>query len=287
MSGQFLMTITRRRAVDYSTTSPLEVDRAYDNSAAFKDVAEWRSRWAQRVADMLPVSGAQKDVCFGKDVRQSFDYFPGPHPDAPIAVFWHGGFWCRNSKQTFCFLVEAFHRAGYATVMAGYRLAPDASMQEMVEDAALCLDMLVADFNSGARGVMLVGWSAGAQLAVMQAARREVLHVVGISGIYDLSPMRYGSINSVLKLDDSAVRQYSPALNLPEPGINATIAYGTAELFAFVEQSEFMAHRWSQHGANIRLMPLLGRHHHSVLEELHEATGLLARRIVDITQMKI
>ena len=65
---------------------------------------------------------------------QKLDLFPHTDPDVPTAIFIHGGFWSRNSKETFRFTVSGIHSAGFHSVFVGHTLAPDASMDEIVDE---------------------------------------------------------------------------------------------------------------------------------------------------------
>ena len=61
-------------------------------------------------------------------------------------------------------------------------------------------------------GMWLIGWSAGAHLITMALNEPCVIGGTGISGIYDLEPMRLSYINDKLNLTSEASLQNSPIL---------------------------------------------------------------------------
>jgi arylformamidase len=105
---------------------------------------------------------------------------------------------------------------------------------------------------------------------------------IGISGVYDLEPMRHGTINDVLRLNEDEVRRNSPALHLPSRAGPFVVAYGERELPAFRQQSEKFHQAWIATGLAGPLLPLAGHHHHSVLDELYEPEGKLSRALTHL-----
>ena len=57
---------------------------------------------------------------------------------------------------------------------------------------------------------MVSGWSAGGHLTSMALSNRHVRAGVGISGIYELEPIRHSYLNEKLKLDEAMSRRNSP-----------------------------------------------------------------------------
>ncbi|MFK4446014.1 arylformamidase [Caballeronia udeis] len=258
-----------------------EIDHAYDGSTVFPDVPQWRTRWLERNAALTLSPAVQLDVAYGSEERQKVDIFPVGDPNAPTLLFFHGGFWSRNGKETFHFLIDAFHRAGFNAVFANYRLAPVADFGMIVADALQVSRWLAQNLQAlgfAERKLGVVGWSSGAHLAVLLEESPVVGAILGISGIYDLEPMRISSMNDLLGLDEEAVAHHSPTRLQPGVAANVaptTIAYGGRELREFQLQShDFYEARRSQ-GCNVVVMPIDDHHHHSVLEALYEPAGVL------------
>lgn len=269
--------------VDNSSASLRErIDKEYDNSAAFPDVPEWRLTWRSR-SDAVPVVAPAKiDLAYGPRPRQKLDLFPHTDPDAPTAIFIHGGFWSRNSKETFRFSVSGIHSAGFHSAFVGHSLAPEASMDEIVDEIRSATRWLFANlsrFRLAVRPLVLIGWSSGAHLAAMAMGEDYVAAGIGISGVYDLDPIRHASVNDVLKLNDDAVRRNGALSYLRLRSGPFTVAYGQRELPGFRSQSErFFAAR-GEAGLPGELLILPGHHHHSIPDELYASQGRLTQHL--------
>jgi arylformamidase len=262
-----------------------EVDRAYDNAAAFPDVPEWRLTWQRRSAEVNVPASAKLDLSYGSAPPQKLDVFPHADPRAATAMFVHGGYWSRNSKETFRFLLGGIHAAGLHAVFIGHTLAPHARMDKIVAEVQAAADWTfshLADFGLGRRPLVLIGWSSGAQLAAMAMGAPYVAGAIGISGVYDLEPMRHGTINDLLRLDEDEARRNSPAQHLPARSAPFVVAYGQRELAAFRSQSEEFHAARTKAGLAGSILPLPGHHHHSVLDELFEPEGKLVGVLAQI-----
>jgi arylformamidase len=264
------------------------IDLAYNNAAAFSDVADWRDRWRDRTLELPLPEGAVLDIPYGSQPRQKIDLFPVGLTQAPTALFFHGGFWSRNGKETFRFLVEPIHRAGFNAAFAGYTLAPLGDFGEIVNDAGRATQWLVAhlaDFGLARKELVLLGWSAGGHLVAMQMDQPGIAAGMVVSGIYDLEPMRIGGLNDLLRLDESAVERYSPTRLRPSCAAPLTVAYGTLELPEFQRQSVDFHDAWARLSLPVSLLPLPGHHHHSVLEELYSPSGQLGAELTKLRQL--
>ncbi len=208
--------------------------------------------------------------------RNRLDLFPGTDPDAPCLVFIHGGYWQMNSKESFACLGDGVRAHGWSVALPGYTLAPEASLSAIVAEIARALDTLAAECAArGIRGPLIVsGWSAGGHLAALALEHEAVAAGLGISGIYELMPLRDTYLNEKLRLSTVEIETLSP-LRRPAVRKRFTVAYGTEELPALVLNGRALhAHRSGQ-GAPGELLPSPGRNHFTILEELREADGQL------------
>lgn len=263
------------------------IDRAYDNGAAFPDVPTWRVTWQERSAAIPVDPPVRLDVPYGPAPAQRLDVFPLGVRDAPTALFYHGGFWSRNGKETFRYTVRGIHAAGFNAVFAGYSLAPAARMDEIVGDARAAARWTaghLGDFDFARRPIVVIGWSAGAHLAAIAMDLPAVAAGIGVSGVYDLEPMRRASVNDALRLDAEAARRHTPALHLPLRSGPFHVAYGARELPAYREQSEAFQAARAAAGLAGELLALPGHHHHSVLDELYAENGRLVHLLAGLAE---
>jgi arylformamidase len=268
---------TSARAIDEASLRE-KIDRDYDNGAVFPDVPLWRTTWQERSAEVSTQVPVRLDLSYGPHAMQKLDVFPCGDTTAPTAIFLHGGFWCRNSKETFRYLVRGIHAAGCNAVFVGYRLAPDAYLDEICNDAkmaGLWVFKHLADLGFAVRPIIVVGWSAGGQLAARMMGEPHIANGIGVSGVYDLRPLTHATVNGTLHLDAASAVRNSPGLNPPTKSGDFLVAYGGRELPAFREQSERFHLAWTALRLRTEILVLDEHHHHSILDELFVPGGRL------------
>lgn len=168
--------------------------------------------------------------------------------DRPRAnlVWIHGGYWQGGAAEDAMHHAESCLAAGINYSAVDYSLAPDASIEQMVDE---CVASVQALGNLAPAPMVIAGHSAGAHLAAMVAARRpSLIHsVLLFSGIYDLRPIVHTDINDALGLDEERAWQLSPVRMPFPPTISGFVLYGEMESEQFRLQSEAMAKRlWMQ-----------------------------------------
>ncbi len=268
---------------NWATLSRAQREALYDNSAAVADVKEITKRWDEASAGWRRRFSKSVDLPYGDKPRNRWDLYPVKDAGAPCLVFVHGGYWSNRSRETFACLIEGVREAGMSAALVGYTLAPEASLKQIVAEIDEALDWLGREGGKhGISGpIILSGWSAGAHLAAMALGHPAVRAGLGISGVYELAPLRDLAVNDKLKLTDEEVASLSPLRIAPAEKPFA-LAYGTSELSPFVENTRiYHAYRSALHlpGA---LIPVPHANHFTVLEALREKDGVLARAAVEL-----
>ena len=215
---------------DYRT--PAEFDSGYANSIDAAVVERWEAcfREASRKALGHPHVG----LAYGPDERNRIDLFPAPGagPDAPVLVAIHGGLWFLFDKWMMHFLAPVWTAAGVHVACPNYRLAPNASLDDIVADCRRAIAFLhfgrVAT-GIGAGPMFVTGHSAAGQLASVMASTdwpefdtrlpaRLLRGFVGISGFYDIEPFRETGFQSQTLFTPGAYRRWNP-VRLVRPGM--------------------------------------------------------------------
>jgi arylformamidase len=266
----------------YGSMSREELDAAYNNSAAVKDSDRYVEDWRRRSAALRARMPEHLDLAFGSTPRAQLDFFASGRPGAPTLLFFHGGYWQRNTKEGFGFVADGPLAHGVSVAVAGYTLAPDATMDDIVRDARAALTWThrnLADLGGHPKKLHIAGWSAGAHLAAMLMGEAAVAGGLAISGIFDLEPIRLSYLNDKLGLDPEQARRNSPLLNLPARAANLIIASGSDELPELRRQSRVFAAAWRAHGLQCQFIDVAGCHHYAILEQLAQPNGVLARAL--------
>ncbi|MFG1350193.1 alpha/beta hydrolase [Xanthobacter autotrophicus] len=266
----------------WDTLSQAERDAAYNNNAAVPDSAAWVEARDLAAAGFRATAHAHLDIPYGPGARQKLDLYPG-RAGAPCLVFIHGGYWQRNTREAFAHYAQGLLAHGWSVALPGYTLAPEARLGQIVAEIGAALDLIARDGAAyGITGPLVVsGWSAGAQLAVMKLDHPAVAAGLAVSGVYELAPLRDTFLNGPLDLSDADIAACSP-LRLPPSLKPLAIAYGTDELPALVHDSRALAAQRVAAHAPGALLPIPGANHFSILDELRRPEGRLVRAALDL-----
>lgn len=261
-----------------ATWSQTARDAAYDNTAAVQDSAQQLAAFDARSAALAANVPAQLDVPYGAGERLRFDYFPG-RPDTPTVLFIHGGYWQMRHKNTFRFVAEGAIKRGVSAALIGYTLAPQACLTQIVEEVrqGIAAVRQHAQENGGSGEILLCGWSAGGHLTAMAMDCPGVVAGLGISGIYELSPLRLTKLNQALQLTELEVNTLSP-LRLPLSNKPFVTAYGAAELPQLQAQSRLFSHYRNTLPGDVVNVP--GADHFSILNALAADDGSLLNALL-------
>lgn len=142
------------------------------------------------------------DQRFAPGKRGTLDvYAPvGAASGLPVVVFFYGGSWNSGSKDSYGFAGRALAAQGFVTIVADYRILPDAAYPDFLEDCAAAVRWArshAGDFGGDTDGIVLVGHSAGAYNAAMLALdprwlgedRKAVRGFAGLAGPYSFLPL--------------------------------------------------------------------------------------------------
>jgi arylformamidase len=273
---------SRAEAAVWRSFTRAELDTSYNNSAAVGDSATRLADWSKRSAELRGWQPQYLDLSYGSRERNRIDVFRCGIARAPLLVFIHGGYWQRNAKEIFSCMAEGPLTHGFDVALPGYTLAPAASLTEIVAEirTAIAWLRLQGPAIGIATGRLIVsGWSAGGHLAATAMLWPEVNAGLAISGIFDLEPIRLGVLNDKLRLMPEEAASLSPLLHLPARAGPLIVAYGDSELPELQRQSQEFATAWRQAGLEGVAMPLTGKNHFSILEELASPAGLLSREL--------
>lgn len=169
------------------------------------------------LAASLPALAAEPTtIDYGKDPLQQLDYFrlDGPTTAAPpLVVFVHGGSWQRGDKSATARKKAAWSaHQGYAFAAINYRLVPQvdvASQAQDVADALAALRDRAGKLGFDPDRIVLMGHSAGAQLAALVATDERYAGQAGL-------PLK--AIRAVVLLDTAGYDVPRAAKEAPRPG---------------------------------------------------------------------
>ncbi len=270
------------------------LDREYDNRGKVANFAEYLSRYPAescRIRDTLP---ARLDLRYGPNPGETLDLFlPEGHGPWPVHVFVHGGYWRALDKQDFSFVAGAFQPAGVLVAVINYALIPTVDMDELVRQVRASVAWLhrnVAALGGDPARLTVSGHSAGGHLAAMLMSTDwgrfaglpgDVVKAgCGISGLYDLEPIRLCYLNETLGLTQETARRNSPVHLVPPSAGRLLLPVGAKEGDEYHRQTESLAAAWRRRGLAVEVMDMDGHDHFSIITELGDPETPLSRAIL-------
>ena len=142
----------------------------------------------------LPAPKADARVAYGSDKNQFMDLrLPKPQGPHPLAIVIHGGFWRAKYDLEYAgHLCASLTAKGIVTANLEYRRLGDAgggwpATFADVCAAYYCLTQNTRRYNFDAQRVVVIGHSAGGQLALCLAAHESAIKsVISLAGVVDL-----------------------------------------------------------------------------------------------------
>lgn len=279
---------TPSAAPDWRKLSREALDSGLNNGAAVSGSGDMVAEWERLSAEMRARHGAHLNLPYGPRERNRIDFLKAA-PNAPTLLFIHGGYWQMRSKDSFTMFATGPMAHGINVALIGYTLAPDATLDDIVAEIHAGIDFLrdrLPALGGDARGLVVSGWSAGGHLTAMALSHPFIVAGIGISGIYDLEPIRHSYLNEKLRLDEAMSRRNSPLAREGGPLKPLSLVVGSAELPLLRQQtSDFAAHR-ARFGLPVTYEEIPGANHFTIMNEMASPTGritTLVRQLVERT----
>lgn len=268
-------------APDWRMMSQEARDRGLNNGEAVSGSADIVAGWDARSAELRKRLPDHLDLRYGPRERNRIDFFKA-RASAPTLLFIHGGYWQHRAKETFALFAEGAMAHGINVALVGYTLAPDANLDQIVAEINAGIDFLgvqLPALGGDGRGIVVSGWSAGGHLTAMALANPNVRAGLGISGIYDLEPIRHSYLNVKLGLDEAASRRNSPMMQAKGPPKPLSLVVGSAELPLLRKQTaDFAAHR-ARGGLPVTYEEIPGADHFTIMSEMAAPAGRITTLI--------
>jgi len=144
----------------------------------------------------LPDDHLLRNQAYGPDARQVLNLFlpveagSRAEPGWPVVIFVHGGSWNSGDKDltvggadVYGNIARYLATQGIGAAVISYRLQPQVTLQEQVEDVARAAGWIhrhIASQGGRADRIFLYGHSAGAQLAAYTAFNSPLLTAAGV-----------------------------------------------------------------------------------------------------------
>ena len=266
-----------------------ELEREYSPSSRVGGTS------APFVDDYIARSAAAR-AALGDRVEEAVDgtLTMAGHPDRPVLVFIHGGYWQALSAEHSLYLAPGALAHDWSYVAVEYTIAPPGTVEQMVDECRRAVVAAVARLRDrGHHGpVVLAGHSAGAHLAAMatlvhdqpSAPVADIRRVVLLSGVFDLRPIVHTTVNDPLHLTTLRAEALSPVLHpasADDQSPDVIVAWGDNDTSAFARQSRTYAHILHQAAHPVTAIEVAQRHHFDIVDDIVDPTTELGKLVAD------
>ena len=264
-------------APDWRKLTQEQLDLGFNNTLHVPETPSIIAQWDRASAEIRARHPQSLDLRYGPRERTRIDFLKANN-GGPTLVFIHGGYWQTRAKETFAFCAKGPMAHGINVALIGYTLAPDATLDQIVDEVRTGIDTLVTELpalGGDPEKLVVSGWSAGGHLSSMVLGHPRIKAGLLISGIYDLEPIRHSYLNAKLGLDDATIQRNSPMLHPGGIDKPVVIVAGSGELPLLRKQSaDFAAHR-ATYGLPVVYEEIPGANHFTMMDELASPTGRL------------
>jgi arylformamidase len=276
-----------------------ELDDAYDQIvyAPNRDQVGKR-RLANSAAALLRI-GKPERFAYGPTPIEGLDVYRTGKPNAPVAIFVHGGAWRNGAASEFTCLAEPFVDIGANFVVLDFTNvdAGGGSLFPMVEQVRRAVGWVFRNaekFGGDRNRLHLISHSSGSHLAgctvthdwAKDGLPLDILKGAALSsGMYDLKPVRLSKRSKYVKFTDEMEQELSAMRHLDRLHTPLVLTYGTYETPEFQRQTRDFAAAVKAAGKPVQLLVGEGYNHFEMLETLANPYGLLGRAVLSQIQL--
>ena len=275
----------------YKEYSQAELDAEYNNRDKVSDFDQHIAWYPATSASTRESLYCNLDIQYGGSDAETLDIF---HCDLagtqtgrgqsrgarPVHAFFHGGYWQALSKSDFSYVANGLSGTGSLCIVINYALIPAVDMDELVAQCRRALVWIwrnIDQYGGDKDNITISGHSAGGHLVAMMMATdwpqldqhcpvSLVKGGIGISGLYDLEPIRLCYLNKVLGLDAQAAERNSPVRLTPPTQQLLVLVYGDEEGREYERQSTDLEKQWP----NTRAQSMRNQNHFTIARDLND-----------------
>jgi arylformamidase len=255
--------------------------------------------WIQRSATYRDSVPCRLDLSYGPLERERLDFFPAADgAKGPILVFFHGGYWQRGDKSVYSFLAEPFVKNGVSVALVNYDRCPSVRISDITPQARRALAWVWR--NAGELGVSpdklyVMGHSAGGHITARMMATqwpaigedlpRDMLKGgIPISGLFELEPLRFTSINDGVRMDQAEAAAESPMNHRPVTDAPQLVVCGGAEPDEFHRQSDVYVETFTTAGRRMERYTVPMCDHFDELNELGDEKSVFFQKALHLIE---
>ncbi|MBV7259379.1 alpha/beta hydrolase [Erythrobacter crassostreae] len=243
-----------------------------------------------------------RTIIYGNDQRQQIDVFEpeGAVDELPLVLHIHGGGWSVGNHKLVQSKPAHFTNANYFFASAGYRLMPDAPVEQQAADIGTAIQALRGQASAigfDPDRIVVMGHSAGAHLAALVStdpqyageafdAIRGVILLDGAGYEISSSMANAGArsetlYKNVFGEDADRHRALSPVTHVGGADAPNWLAFYVAERAKSKEQSELLVGSLTEAGSAAQAVPISNTDHGRMNREIGIPAGAEQTQAID------
>lgn len=258
--------------------------------------------WIRRAQEMgeaalSHLNDIRWDVPYGESALQTVDVFAADNPDAPIHLYFHGGYWRAYDKANYRYLPGMLVPQGATTILANYDLCPSVTLDEIVAQAIRCVAFVYRQgraLGGDPDRLFISGSSAGGHLVAMALAHdfsadglpQDIIKgALSITGVHRLEPVLRVPVNDDIRLDPAMAERNTTLDKVPVTRNPVLVAVGADEPDEWVRMSVDYDTMLRENGIPGDLMIVSGTQHYSVTQTLADPESRLSRGLLTMMEL--
>jgi arylformamidase len=276
-----------------------ELDDAYDQIVYAPNRDQLGKRRLANSAAALQRVGKPQRYAYGPTPIEGLDVYRTTKPNAPVAIFVHGGAWRNGEASEFTYLAEPFVDLGAHFVVLDFINVDGAggSLFPMVEQVCRAVGWVYRNagtFGGDRERLHLISHSSGSHLSgctvthdwAKDGLPLNILKGATLSsGMYDLKPVRLSKRSKYVKFTDEMEQELSAMRHLDRLHTPLVLSHGTYETPEFQRQTRDFAAAVKAAGKPVELLVGEGYNHFEMLETVANPYGLLGRAVLQQMQL--
>jgi arylformamidase len=279
-----------------------ELDDAYDQSVYAPNRDQMNKRRAILSELARSRLGEPKRVAYGPTPAEMLDIYATGKPNAPVAVFVHGGAWRGNYAKDSAYGAETFVRAGAHFMVLDFVNVTETGGDLMpmilqVRRGVAWAAKNAASFSGDPSRIYVTGHSSGAHLGGCVLVtdwekdfglRSDTVKGATLcSGMYDLKPARLSARANYVNFTDAMEDALSTQRHLDRINCPVTVLHGTLETPEFQRQTRDFAAALKAAGKPVQIIVAEGYNHFEIGETLNNPYGAFGRAALEMMNLGV
>ena len=282
--------------LDWRNLSADELESNFNPRIAVPDFASYLEEAQKKASEARKYIPGKIDISYGSHPIQKLDaFYKDKLNNAPIHIFFHGGYWRALDKSDHSHLAIPFVENDCLYFCVNYALCPSVTLSEIYSQVYSSIEWIYKNcskYGGDPEQITVSGHSAGAHLCALlinenwtknNLPQNIIKSAFLISGIFEPEVVLKLSLNKEIQLNKQEAINNTPQ---PKSNIqsNIFISAGDKEPPAWIDQSKKYANKSIEKNNSVSFELLKNHNHFSMLNLLSDPDSLYTKKMVTFTK---